>query len=58
MIWSNYGRLYMGLVVKVMAKRVRLRNIITGHEHQPLPDNIVRVEALPPASLFATIKRG
>ena len=55
-IWCNYGRLYMGVVLRVMAKRVRLKNIITGYEHQPLPSKIVKVGALPPAYLFATIK--
>jgi hypothetical protein len=46
----------MGLVIKVMSKRVRLKNIITGYEHQPLPNKIVKVEALPKACLFAAIK--
>jgi hypothetical protein len=55
-IWCNYNRLYMGVVLKVMAKRVRLKNAITGWEHQPWPSKIVKVEALPPAALFAAIK--
>jgi hypothetical protein len=55
-IWCNYNRVYMGVVLKVMAKRVRLKNIITGYEHQPLPNKIVKVEALPKACLFTTIK--
>jgi hypothetical protein len=46
----------MGVVIKVMPKRVRLRNAITGWEHQPMPSKIVKVEALPPAALFAAIK--
>jgi len=55
-VWCNYNRLYMGLVIKVMPKRVRLKNILTGYEHQPLPSKIVKVEALPKATLFAAIK--
>jgi hypothetical protein len=55
-IWANYGRLYMGVVIKVTARRARLKNIITGYEHQPLPSKIVKVEALPKACLFAAIK--
>jgi hypothetical protein len=46
----------MGVVLRVMTKRVRLKNIITGYEHQPLPSKIVKVEALPKACLFAAIK--
>ena len=55
-IWCNYNQLYMGVVLKVMAKRVRLKNVITGWEHQPWLNKIVKVEALPPAALFAAIK--
>ena len=55
-VWCNYNQLYMGVVIKVMPKRVRLRNILTGYEHQPWPSKIVKVEALPPATLFAAIK--
>jgi len=55
-IWANYGRIYMGLVIKVMRQRVRLKNIITGGLHQPLPSKIIKVESLPPAALFAAIK--
>ena len=55
-IWCNYNRVYMGVVLRVMTKRVRLKNIITGYEHQPLPSKIVKVEALPKACLFAAIK--
>jgi len=55
-VWCNYNQLYMGLVIKVMRQRVRLKNILTGYEHQPLPSKIVKVEALPPATLFAAIK--
>ena len=56
-IWCNYNQLYMGVVLKVMAKRVRLKNAITGWEHQPWPSKIVKVGELPPAALFAAIKR-
>ena len=55
-IWCNYNQLYMGVVLKVTAKRVRLKNIITGWEHQPWPSKIVKVGELPPAALFAAIK--
>ena len=55
-IWCNYNQLYMGVVLKVMAKRVRLKNAITGWEHQPWPSKIVKVGELPPAALFAAIK--
>ena len=55
-VWCNYNHIYMGLVIKVMPKRVRLRNILTGYEHQPWPSKIVKVEALPKACLFAVIK--
>ena len=55
-MWCNYNYIYMGVVTKVTARRARLRNIITGHLHMPIPNKIVKVEALPPASLFATIK--
>lgn len=55
-IWCTYNQIYMGVVLKVMSKRVRLKNIITGWEHQPLPSKIVKVGELPPASLFAAIK--
>ena len=55
-IWCNYNQLYMGVVLKVMAKRVRLKNVITGWEHQPWLNKIVKVEALPAAALFAAIK--
>jgi hypothetical protein len=55
-MWCNYNYLYMGVVTKVTARRARLRNIITGNQHMPIPDKIVKVEALPPATLFAAIK--
>ena len=55
-VWCNYNHIYMGVIIKVMPKRVRLRNAITGWEHQPMPSKIVKVEALPKAALFAAIK--
>lgn len=55
-IWCTYNQLYMGVVLKVMAKRVRVKNAITGWEHQPWPSKIVKVGELPPATLFAAIK--
>ena len=55
-IWANYNYLFMGVVTKITARRARLRNVLTGHLHMPIPNKIVKVESLPPASLFATIK--
>lgn len=55
-MWCNYNYLYMGLVIKVTARRARLKNILTGNEHQPIPEKIVKVGELPPAALFAAIK--
>ena len=51
-IWCNYNQLWLGTVVKITAQRVRLRNIQTGNEHQPLPDKIVIVEDLPKQTLL------
>jgi hypothetical protein len=55
-IWANYGRLYMGVVIKLTARKARLKNIFTGGEHQPYLHNVVKVEALPKACLFTAIK--
>ena len=55
-IWANYGRLFMGVVVKVTARKARLKNILTGSEHQPYLHNVVRVDSLPKATLLTVIK--
>lgn len=56
-IWCNYNRIYMGVVIKVTARRARLKNILTGYEHQPFPSKIVKLGELPPAWVFAALKQ-